>query len=206
MQNNSLLWSPFVCARSQVAQNSCDTPFWAWPSRKSIAYFFRILKCYRYRYRSRMILKLRKVIVADGPVGVLPPPSSCQFAPCMLASLSVCVCVHGLFAGQCHWLQQHACKWEILAETRRDRVFLFFFFSKTWAFGCNFPQRPVFLAHCSWEVFLDFWPVSLSLSFSGYKQEQRQWKGMWEVGPRRAEARKSCRTLIPQNCPKVTDS
>ena len=127
--------------------------------------------------------ELRKVIIAQGPVGVLFPPSSCRFAPCMLASLSVCVCV---------CVCSRLVSWQEHAET------LFFFWGgviwvqKAWTFGCNFPQRPVFLAHCSWEIFPDFWPVSASLSlslslclsFSGYKQEQRQWKGTWEVGKR----------------------
>ena len=64
--------------------------------------------------------------------------------------------------------------------------FSFCFLSQNLGIGCNFPHRPVFLAHCSWEFFLILasFCLSLSLSFSGCEQELRQWKGTWEVGKR----------------------
>ena len=133
--------------------------------------------------------KLMKVTVTEWPVSVLPPPSSCQFAPCMLASLSVCVCVRARAFTAC-----------ILAETHRDRVFL----ERCFFLAFSLKNLGIWLHHCFWETFPDFWPVSLSLSlslpplppsFSSYKQEQRQWKGTWEAGKRegsRERKRENC--------------
>ena len=103
--------------------------------------------------------ELIKVTLTDRPTGVLPPPSSCQFAPCMLASLS-----HVSFFFFAFLFQELGCAF-----------FLVLLFQELGHLAAISLKRPVFLAHCSWEIFSDVWPVSasLSLSFSSYKQEQR---------------------------------
>ena len=116
-----------------------------------------------------------------GPVGVWCPsplpPSWPIFSPCMLASLSVCLCVC-VFA---------AC---ILAENTPKIVFFWgvaFFLGgggrfKNLAFGCNFPKKacvwpivPGKLSLISGQFSASLSPLSLSLSLSlsSYKEYQR---------------------------------
>ena len=129
------------------------------------------LKSCRYRYRLLLFFNELQLPLPMGPSVSfpLPPRVSCALHAC----LSVCVCV---------------CVCSRLVSSQKPRPFFLG--------GCFLFQKPGHLAAISLKG-LCFWPIVpgklslissqfllLSLSFSSYKQEQRQRKGTGEVGER----------------------